>query len=72
MLIGIDVGGTNTDAVLMEGVNLVARAQVPHNCRRNLGHPGGPGRAARQKPPAASVTGVMLGTTHFITPPGRT
>ena len=29
MRIGIDVGGTNTDAVLLEGAKLVAQAKRP-------------------------------------------
>ena len=29
MLIGVDVGGTNTDAVLMDGATLLAKAKCP-------------------------------------------
>ena len=28
MFIGVDVGGTNTDAVLMDGVELLAKAKL--------------------------------------------
>ena len=29
LCIGVDVGGTNTDAVLMDGVTLLAKAKLP-------------------------------------------
>jgi N-methylhydantoinase A/oxoprolinase/acetone carboxylase beta subunit len=64
--IGIDVGGTNTDAVLMEGSAVVAKIKTPTTADvttgittalRYLIETGGvtPER----------VTGVMIGTTHF-------
>lgn len=67
MRIGIDVGGTNTDAVLMDedrvagAVKRHTRPDVTEGIRdavRAL-------QAARHFEPA-SVEGVMIGTTHFI------
>ena len=64
MLIGVDVGGTNTDAVLMDGANLLAKAKSPTSGDVTSGIV-----AALEKvlPAAAgrSIAGVMLGTTHF-------
>ncbi|MDB4895017.1 MAG: huyA2, partial [Firmicutes bacterium] len=66
MRIGIDVGGTNTDAVLMEGSAVVAKIKTPTTADvttgittalRYLIETGG---VTPEK-----VTGVMIGTTHF-------
>src|SRR5919108_339050 len=66
MLIGIDVGGTNTDAVLMEGRNVLAEVKTPTTAdvtsgivaalRSLLGD-------AELEP--GQVQAVMIGTTHF-------
>ena len=62
---GIDVGGTNTDAVLMDGPNLLASAKVPTTPDVTSGIISALERVLAQRPPNAPVTAVMLGTTHF-------
>lgn len=65
--IGIDVGGTNTDAVLMEGATVAAATKSPTtpdvtsgiaNVLEELG------RQVQFSP--ESVAAVMVGTTHFV------
>ncbi len=66
MRIGIDVGGTNTDAVLMDGETVVAAYKTPTTenvesgvisaLREVLGRSG---------TDPASIVAVMIGTTHF-------
>lgn len=67
MRIGIDVGGTNTDGVLMDGRRVVAKMKTPTtadvtsgvlNALRVLLDRGGAG--------TEQVGGVMIGTTHFV------
>lgn len=65
MRIGVDVGGTNTDAVLMDGHNLLAQAKLPTTADVTSGIVASLEEVLRQKPAGATVTGVMLGTTHF-------
>jgi N-methylhydantoinase A/oxoprolinase/acetone carboxylase beta subunit len=66
MRIGIDVGGTNTDAVLMEGVNVLAWHKTPTTPDVTSGI-----TAALQAIMAESgvstdaIATVMIGTTHF-------
>ncbi len=66
MRIGIDVGGTNTDAVLMKGMTVVDAVKTPTTpdvstgittALRNL--------LARTRVDPAAITAVMIGTTHF-------
>lgn len=66
MRLGIDVGGTNTDAVLVEGRTVLASAKRPTtadvstgivNATRAVLEAAGEG--------AAAVDSVMIGTTHF-------
>jgi len=66
-VLGVDVGGTNTDAVIMEGDNVIAAA------KRSTTADVGEGlieavravlEAARMSP--ASLSTVMIGTTQFI------
>ena len=66
MRIGIDVGGTNTDAVLMDGLDVLGWRKTPTTpdvgagiieVLREL--------LAQTKVPAADVQSVMIGTTHF-------
>ena len=66
MRIGIDVGGTNTDAVLMDGVNVIATKKTPTT--ENVTD--GIVEALRSVVESSSLDvsaldGVMIGTTHF-------
>ena len=66
MRIGIDVGGTNTDAVLMDGRSVLASVKTPTTADVT----GGIVEALRSIIADASVAGsdvqaVMIGTTHF-------
>lgn len=65
--IGVDVGGTNTDAVIMDGRSLIASIKRPTsgdvlggiiNAIRSVLN-----RASDVKP--SSIESVMIGTTHF-------
>ncbi|MDQ4502311.1 hydantoinase/oxoprolinase family protein [Sinomonas sp. ASV322] len=67
MHIGIDVGGTNTDAVLMDGTKTLAG--VKHSTTPDV--TGGIVRAiedlrARHTFEGSDISAVMIGTTHFI------
>ena len=66
MRIGIDVGGTNTDAVLMDGLDVLGWRKTPTTpdvgsgiitVLRDL--------LADTKVAAADIQAVMIGTTHF-------
>jgi N-methylhydantoinase A/oxoprolinase/acetone carboxylase beta subunit len=66
--IGIDVGGTNTDAVLLDGARVVHAVKTPTTADVTTGIT----RALQDllRDPAvraadAAVTAVMIGTTHF-------
>ena len=66
MRIGVDVGGTNTDAVLVDGRAIVAEAKTPTTADVTAGIAG----AIRALVTAsgvdvAAVQAVMIGTTHF-------
>ena len=66
MRIGIDVGGTNTDAVLMDGLTVVAKVKTPTTADVT----GGITTALRavladSGVPTESIQTVMIGTTHF-------
>ncbi|MCH8280531.1 MAG: hydantoinase/oxoprolinase family protein [Chloroflexi bacterium] len=65
MFVGIDVGGTNTDAVLMDGTNLRAWAKVPTTPDVTSGILGALQEVLTDKRSLQQVSGVMLGTTHF-------
>ena len=65
MFIGVDVGGTNTDAVLMDGVNLLAKAKLPTTPDVTSGIVEALKEVLAQRPPGGTVDGVMVGTTHF-------
>lgn len=61
--IGIDVGGTNTDAVLMAGDKVLAGVKTPTTADVSAGIT----TALRQLlPQAGQITAVMIGTTHFV------
>ncbi|WP_437878086.1 hydantoinase/oxoprolinase N-terminal domain-containing protein [Sorangium sp. So ce513] len=66
MRMGIDVGGTNTDAVLMDGAQVVAQVKVPTTTDVSGGVLDAVMRLLEQaRAPADRIRGVMLGTTHF-------
>ncbi len=66
MRIGIDVGGTNTDAVLMDGRKVVGWAKSPTTRDVSSGITNVLNALlAQTKVTPASISAVMLGTTHF-------
>jgi N-methylhydantoinase A/oxoprolinase/acetone carboxylase beta subunit len=66
MRIGIDVGGTNTDAVLMEERRVLAEIKTPTTPDVTSGIVSAlRGLIADSGVEAAQVQGVMIGTTHF-------
>lgn len=67
MRIGIDVGGTNTDAVLMSGRKVLATGKTPTTENVVDGIVGAV-EAALGRPgiAPAAVQALMIGTTHFI------
>lgn len=67
MHIGIDVGGTNTDAVLMEGTNVLAAVKEATSGDVTSGIIRAIERLRLQHAfEGSSVKAVMIGTTHFI------
>ena len=67
MRIGIDVGGTNTDAVLMDGDQVLAAVKAPTTADVTTGIVMALNGLQGQHPfPPADVRAVMIGTTHFI------
>jgi N-methylhydantoinase A/oxoprolinase/acetone carboxylase beta subunit len=66
MRIGIDVGGTNTDAVLMDGDRVLAEVKSPTSADVTTGILDGLRSLLAQSGIAAeAVETVMIGTTHF-------
>ena len=65
MYIGVDVGGTNTDAVLMDGRNLAGAVKVPTSSDVTSGIVASLAELLQQLPRSARVDAVMVGTTHF-------
>ncbi len=63
MFIGVDVGGTNTDAVLLDGQRLAAAAKMPTTGDVTAGIVNAVAEMQKQSP--AAVDAVMVGTTHF-------
>lgn len=66
MRIGIDVGGTNTDAVLMDGTTVVSSTKTPTTANVSEGI----AKALKTVIEASGINtdkidGVMIGTTHF-------
>jgi N-methylhydantoinase A/oxoprolinase/acetone carboxylase beta subunit len=64
--IGIDVGGTNTDAVLMDGDTVLAEVKQPTTADVTSGIVSGLGallEATGVRP--VEIAAVMIGTTHF-------
>jgi N-methylhydantoinase A/oxoprolinase/acetone carboxylase beta subunit len=67
MHIGIDVGGTNTDAVLMDGTAVLAGVKQSTTPDVTSGIVSAIEELRRGHPfEGAQVTAVMIGTTHFI------
>ncbi len=66
MRIGVDVGGTNTDAVLIEGRRVVASTKQPTSADVSGGVSAAISAVLAQGGISADdVTAVMIGTTHF-------
>jgi len=66
MRIGVDVGGTNTDAVLMDGTKVVGWFKTPTTADVTIGITTAMRTALEQtKVPADQIKAVMIGTTHF-------
>ena len=65
MFLGVDVGGTNTDAVLMDGRNLRAAVKVPTTQDITSGIIGAASELLKHGIDAAQIQAVMVGTTHF-------
>jgi len=66
MRIGVDVGGTNTDAVLMDGTTVVSSTKTPTTANVSAGI----AKALRtvledSGIDRGKIDGVMIGTTHF-------
>ena len=65
MFIGVDVGGTNTDAVLMDGNELLGAAKVPTTPEVTSGIVDSITELLKQTSPGGPIDAVMVGTTHF-------
>jgi len=66
MRIGVDVGGTNTDAVLMDGRTVLAEFKTPTTPDVTSGILAGlDGLARLHAFQPSEITAVMIGTTHF-------
>ena len=65
MFIGVDVGGTNTDAVLMDGTRLAGAAKAPTTADVTSGIVAAVTELLAQSLRGARVDAVMVGTTHF-------
>lgn len=66
MRIGVDVGGTNTDAVLMEDTRVVAEFKTPTTPDVSSGITAALRSVLESaKVEGSQVTAVMIGTTHF-------
>jgi N-methylhydantoinase A/oxoprolinase/acetone carboxylase beta subunit len=63
--IGIDVGGTNTDAVFLDGERVVAAAKTPTTADVTSGVTRALADLLAAAPAAADASAVMIGTTHF-------
>ncbi|WP_425845270.1 hydantoinase/oxoprolinase N-terminal domain-containing protein [Agrococcus sp. TSP3-2-1] len=67
MHIGIDVGGTNTDAVLMEGSHVLASVKRSTSADVTSGIVAAIESLRADRPfEGVEITAVMIGTTHFI------
>ncbi|MCR8670837.1 hydantoinase/oxoprolinase family protein [Agrococcus sp. HG114] len=67
MHIGIDVGGTNTDAVLMEGTSVLASVKRSTSADVTSGIVAAIESLRADRPfEGSDIAAVMIGTTHFI------
>lgn len=64
--IGIDVGGTNTDAVLIENGSICCSVKAATSENITDGMIAAIEKLSRQDQTVRTVDGVMVGTTHFI------
>src|SRR5437763_4848169 len=65
--IGIDVGGTNTDAVLLEDGRIVHAVKTPTTADVTAGIVAALGLLSRHPEVARGrIDGVVIGTTHFV------
>lgn len=66
MRIGVDVGGTNTDAVLIRGQSILASRKAPTTADVGTGIVTAIGEVLKHAAiPAGEIDVVMIGTTHF-------
>lgn len=66
MRIGIDVGGTNTDAVILDGDCVVSGCKAPTTADVSSGISAALARVMGDTgTPASAIDAVMIGTTHF-------
>lgn len=65
MRIGVDVGGTNTDAVLMNGPRLITQAKSPTTEDVTSGIVSALEVIIGEVPKRSATQAIMLGTTHF-------
>ena len=66
MRIGVDVGGTNTDAVAMDGRQVLAACKMPTTANVSDGIVGSVKSVLDQSgTPVDRIQSVMIGTTHF-------
>jgi N-methylhydantoinase A/oxoprolinase/acetone carboxylase beta subunit len=63
--VGIDVGGTNTDAVLLEEDTVAAAVKTPTTADVTTGITRALAALVGQAPAAREAHAVMIGTTHF-------
>jgi N-methylhydantoinase A/oxoprolinase/acetone carboxylase beta subunit len=63
--VGIDVGGTNTDAVLLEHTRVVGAVKVPTTADVSTGIVGALRELMTTVGEVGSIDAVMIGTTHF-------
>ncbi|HEY1795859.1 MAG TPA: hydantoinase/oxoprolinase family protein [Stellaceae bacterium] len=64
--IGIDVGGTNTDAVLLDGARVVHAVKAPTTADVTGGIVAALGRLAEHPGIRGRIDAIVIGTTHFI------
>jgi N-methylhydantoinase A/oxoprolinase/acetone carboxylase beta subunit len=64
--IGIDVGGTNTDAVMIDGGTVARAVKTPTSADVTGGILAALSHLRAQPAGQGNVDGVMIGTTHFI------